>query len=49
VARVALTIAQRYDFVLGGGLAWVLRGLVDRLDDKRFAYYRQQLAQWPRK
>jgi len=30
VARVALTVAQRYDFVLGGGLAWVLRGLVQR-------------------
>src|SRR5205823_3450076 len=30
VARVALTVAQRYGFVLGGGLAWVLRGLVQR-------------------
>ncbi len=28
VARVALSVAQRYGFVLGGGLAWVLRGLV---------------------
>lgn len=30
VARVALSVAQRYDFVLGGGLAWVLSGLVRR-------------------
>jgi Nucleotidyl transferase AbiEii toxin, Type IV TA system len=30
VARVALRVAQRYGFVLGGGLAWVLRGLVQR-------------------
>jgi hypothetical protein len=30
VARVALAVAQRYGFVLGGGLAWVLRGLVQR-------------------
>jgi len=32
VTRVALTVAQRYDFVLGGGLAWVLRGLVPTTD-----------------
>lgn len=30
VARVALTVASRYGFVLGGGVAWVLHGLVDR-------------------
>jgi hypothetical protein len=30
VARVALSVAQRYGFVLGGGLAWVLCGLVQR-------------------
>lgn len=30
VVRVALRVAQRYGFVLGGGLAWVLRGLVQR-------------------
>jgi len=30
VARVALTVADRYGFVLGGGLAWILNGLVDR-------------------
>lgn len=30
VARVALAVARRYGFVLGGGLAWVLRGLVHR-------------------
>jgi predicted nucleotidyltransferase component of viral defense system len=30
VTRVALHAAQRYSFVLGGGLAWVLRGLVQR-------------------
>lgn len=30
VARVALAAARRYGFVLGGGLAWVLRGLVQR-------------------
>lgn len=30
VARVALAVAQRHGFVLGGGLAWILRGLVRR-------------------
>jgi predicted nucleotidyltransferase component of viral defense system len=30
VARVALTVADRYGFVLGGGVAWVLSGLVQR-------------------
>jgi hypothetical protein len=30
VARVALAVAQRHGFVLGGGFAWVLRGLVRR-------------------
>jgi Nucleotidyl transferase AbiEii toxin, Type IV TA system len=29
-ARIALAVAQRHGFVLGGGLAWVLRGLVQR-------------------
>jgi hypothetical protein len=30
VARVALTVANRYGFVLGGGVAWVMSGLVQR-------------------
>jgi hypothetical protein len=30
VARVALTVANRYGFVLGGGVAWVINGLVQR-------------------
>jgi len=30
VARVALTVAGEYGFVLGGGVAWVLSGLVRR-------------------
>lgn len=30
VARVALGVATRYRFALGGGLAWVTHGLVDR-------------------
>ena len=30
VARVALGVADRYGFALGGGLAWVTHGLVDR-------------------
>jgi hypothetical protein len=30
VARVALTVARRHGFVLGGGLAWILGGLVAR-------------------
>lgn len=30
VARVALTVADRYGFALGGGLAWAVHGLVDR-------------------
>jgi hypothetical protein len=30
VARVALAVAVKYGFALGGGLAWVTYGLVDR-------------------
>jgi hypothetical protein len=30
VARAALTVAGRYGFVLGGGVAWVVSGLVRR-------------------
>lgn len=30
VARVALSVAHRHGFVLGGGVAWVLTGLVAR-------------------
>lgn len=30
VARLALGVATRYGFALGGGLAWVTHGLVDR-------------------
>ncbi|WP_433384670.1 nucleotidyl transferase AbiEii/AbiGii toxin family protein [Actinoplanes sp. CA-142083] len=30
VARVALTVAQKHGFVLGGGVAWLVNGLVDR-------------------
>jgi hypothetical protein len=30
VARVALAVADRYGFVLGGGVAWVMNGLVQR-------------------
>ena len=30
VARVALTVADKYGFVLGGGVAWVVSGLVRR-------------------
>jgi hypothetical protein len=30
VARVALAVADKYGFVLGGGVAWLVNGLVDR-------------------
>lgn len=30
VARVALTVATKHGFVLGGGVAWLVNGLVDR-------------------
>ncbi|WP_326558285.1 nucleotidyl transferase AbiEii/AbiGii toxin family protein [Micromonospora sp. NBC_01796] len=30
VARVALSVADRYGFVLGGGVAWAAHGLVNR-------------------
>jgi len=30
VARVALTVAEKHGFVLGGGVAWLVNGLVDR-------------------
>jgi hypothetical protein len=30
VARVALTVATKHGFVLGGGVAWLVSGLVDR-------------------
>jgi hypothetical protein len=30
VARVALTVADKHGFVLGGGVAWLVNGLVDR-------------------
>jgi hypothetical protein len=30
VARVALTVAEKHGFVLGGGVAWLVTGLVDR-------------------
>ncbi|WP_432824274.1 nucleotidyl transferase AbiEii/AbiGii toxin family protein [Dactylosporangium sp. CA-092794] len=30
VARVALTVAERHGFVLGGGFAWLINGLVER-------------------
>jgi len=30
VARVALTVADRHGFVLGGGFAWLMNGLVER-------------------
>ncbi|MEV6931088.1 nucleotidyl transferase AbiEii/AbiGii toxin family protein [Dactylosporangium sp. NPDC051485] len=30
VARVALTVAERHGFVLGGGFAWLMNGLVER-------------------
>lgn len=30
VARVALTVAHRHGFVLGGGFAWLMNGLVER-------------------
>jgi hypothetical protein len=30
VARVALTVADKHGFVLGGGVAWVINGLVQR-------------------
>jgi hypothetical protein len=30
VARVALSVADRYGFVLGGGIAWAAHGLVSR-------------------
>ena len=30
VARIALTVARRHGFVLGGGVAWLVNGLVQR-------------------
>lgn len=30
VARVALAVAERHGFVLGGGFAWLMNGLVER-------------------
>jgi hypothetical protein len=30
IARVALTVADKHGFVLGGGVAWLVNGLVDR-------------------
>ena len=30
VARIALTVATKHGFVLGGGVAWLVNGLVDR-------------------
>ncbi|WP_426514412.1 nucleotidyl transferase AbiEii/AbiGii toxin family protein [Dactylosporangium sp. McL0621] len=30
VARVALAVAERHGFVLGGGFAWLINGLVER-------------------
>jgi hypothetical protein len=30
VARIALTVAQKHGFVLGGGVAWLVNGLVQR-------------------
>ena len=30
VAHVALSVADKHGFALGGGLAWVTHGLVDR-------------------
>jgi len=30
VAKVALTVATKHGFVLGGGVAWLVNGLVDR-------------------
>lgn len=30
VARIALTVAQAHGFVLGGGVAWLVNGLVER-------------------
>jgi hypothetical protein len=30
VARVALAVARKHGFVLGGGVAWLVNGLVDR-------------------
>ncbi|GAA3286175.1 MULTISPECIES: nucleotidyl transferase AbiEii/AbiGii toxin family protein [Dactylosporangium] len=30
VARVALTVADKHGFVLGGGFAWLMNGLVER-------------------
>jgi hypothetical protein len=30
VARIALTVAEKHGFVLGGGVAWLVNGLVDR-------------------
>ncbi|WP_433290976.1 nucleotidyl transferase AbiEii/AbiGii toxin family protein [Actinoplanes sp. CA-030573] len=30
VARVALAVAEKHGFVLGGGVAWLVNGLVDR-------------------
>ena len=30
IARVALTVAEKHGFVLGGGVAWLVNGLVDR-------------------
>jgi hypothetical protein len=30
VARIALTVARQHGFVLGGGVAWLVNGLVER-------------------
>ena len=30
VARIALTVAGKHGFVLGGGVAWLVNGLVER-------------------
>jgi hypothetical protein len=30
VARIALTVGEKHGFVLGGGVAWLVNGLVDR-------------------
>ena len=30
VARIALAVAERHGFVLGGGFAWLMNGLVER-------------------